>query len=252
MVSTILAIIPFVPWGSFLSSTVNAGEAPTTLLEPVVIDDNATEYGAAAAGKAVNVNDLTSFPAPDVSLGNVPGNGHWVFTWPSSGSLSLDTENPNTFQKFELIRLPNGTSLPNGKTTPTMSALDFVAFSKVCVHLWCSPDYNPVNGVFQCPCHGSEYRTPDGLAIAGPASLQPFPNNAIPMLTLQADSDGNLYVFAMNYDPKASSPGNPVAVGNDIEANGIIGFGRDYESYENFIFSGMQIAANTAEETTDT
>ncbi len=241
MVSAIVAMIPFVPWGSFLSSTVTAGAQLPTLIQAVVIDDNPTEYGSAAAGQAVNVNNLTDFPTPDASLGDVPGNGHWVFTYPTSGSLSLDTENPNTFQKFELIRLPNGTN---------KQASDFVAFSKVCVHLWCSPDFNPLNNLFQCPCHGSEYEIPDGLAIHGPASLQAFPTNAIPMLTLQADSDGNLYVFAMNYDPALSAPGKPVTVPNDIEANGELGYGRDYNSYYKFILPNSQTPANTAEEST--
>ncbi len=234
VIGTILAIVPFVPWGSFLSSTVNAGEAPTTFLEPVVIDDNPSEYGSLAAGKAVNVNDFTDFPVPDPTLGVVPGNGHWVFTYPSSGDLQLDTENPNTFQKFELIRLPTGTK---------GAASDFVAFSKVCVHLWCSPNYNPIANQFQCPCHGSTYRTPDGLAIAGPASLQSWPTNAIPQLTLQADSDGNLYVFAFNYDPDTNAP-----VPNPIEANGEIGYGRDYESYEKYILPRMQQQANLSVE----
>jgi len=204
----VLAIVPFVPWGNFLLSSVSSSGAYKR--QKAVLDMNTTNNNnanGAVAGKQVNVNDLTSFPV----------NGNWILTYPSSGDLSLDSQNPDTFQKFQLIRLPKG----NSKT-----AADFVAFSKVCVHLWCSPNYdpqkstNPTYETYQCPCHGSIYEIPDGKAIAGPASLQAFPTNAIPMLTLTADANGDL-----NIEP-------PVF---DVEHNGVIGYGRDYASYQNYI-----------------
>ncbi|HZW84762.1 MAG TPA: hypothetical protein VFE91_02525, partial [Nitrososphaerales archaeon] len=124
-VGAVLSIIPFVPWGSFLSSTVESGSAKRTLLQPVVVDD-VTKYGP-AAGQVVNVNDTTTFPPND----------HWVITYPTSGDKTIDAQNPDTFLKWELIRLPTELGGGNKKAT------DFVAFSKVCVHLWCSPNYNP-------------------------------------------------------------------------------------------------------------
>src|SRR5947199_206200 len=66
-----------------------------------------------------------------------PSNSHWVITYPTSEDLALDTQNKDTFVKFELIRLP--TELGGDAKDATA----FVAFSKVCVHLWCSPNYNP-------------------------------------------------------------------------------------------------------------
>lgn len=220
MVGALLSVIPFVPWGTFLSSTIKTGAASRTLLQKAVVDDIPSKYGA-AAGQVVNVNDLSTFPP----------NSHWVMTYPTSGDLSVDADNIDTFQKFELIRLPTGTQ---------KKATDFVAFSKVCVHLWCSPNYNPAPGhmQYECPCHGSIYRVPDGLSIAGPASLQAFPQNAIPMLTLQADSNGDLYVFYPNADPSKTTVANGVphlVSVNPIEGDGDIGYGRDYESYYNFI-----------------
>jgi rieske iron-sulfur protein len=224
-VGAILSMIPFVSWGTFLSSTASAG-SKTTKLETVVIDDE-SNYGS-AAGKAVNVNDLQTFPPSDPAKGNVPGNGHWIFTYPTSGDLATDTQNPDTFKKYELIRLPSTLGGASKQAT------DFVAFSKVCVHLWCSPNYNPDTGhqQFECPCHGSTYRIPDGKAVAGPAALQAFPTNAIPMLTLQADSTGILYVVAPNRDPRLQYPNDRVS---DIGANGELGFGRDFSSYNSFI-----------------
>lgn len=223
----VLSIIPFVPWGTFLSSSVETGSSKPVLLQKLVIDD-LPQFGA-AAGVQVNVNDLTTFP---------PNTG-WIFTYPSSGDLTLDAENPNTFQKFELIRLPESLGGAN------MKASDFVAFSKVCVHLWCSPNYIPSAQQYQCPCHGSIYRIPDGLAIGGPASLQPAPTNAIPMMTLQADSEGNLYVFYPNLDPSTQTPTSPPkgVAGGAIEGDGTIGYGRDYLSYEKFILPSANVPA---------
>jgi rieske iron-sulfur protein len=212
-ISAVLSIVPFVPWGDFLLSSVSTTGAYQR--QQAVLDLNTPankNANGAVAGKAVNVNDLTSFPP----------NSTWLLTYPSSGDITLDSQNPDTFQKFGLIRLPNGTS---------KSAADFVAFSKVCVHLWCSPNYDPehtttsTDETYQCPCHGSIYEIPDGLSIAGPASLQAFPTNAIPMLTLTADPNGDLYIEPPRFD---------------VEHNGVIGYGRDYKSYDNYILPVAQ------------
>jgi rieske iron-sulfur protein len=233
VVGAVLSAAPYVPWGSFLTSSVSTGTASRTLLQKVRVDSNA-KYGA-ASGQLVNVKDLTTFPT----------NGHWVITYPTSGDPTIDSQNPDTFLKWELIRLPIELGGDGKKAT------DFVAFSKVCVHLWCSPNYNPTqtknpneNGYqapgpntithqqYECPCHGSIYQIPDGKAIAGPASLQAFPTNAIPMLTLQADNNGQLWVFYPNRDPSKTYPDDGV---DSVEANGELGYGRDYASYTNFI-----------------
>ncbi|GEM_PF-4157603 len=228
-IAAVLSIIPFVPWESFLTSSVEQGTGKTYLLNKLVVDDNPTVNGP-AAGLAVNVNDLTNFPAPDPdpAKATAPGNGHWLFTFPSSGDESIDAANPDTFVKWELIRLPASLGGTSKKAT------DFVAFSKVCVHLWCSPSFKPQAGHqdYECPCHGSIYEIPDGKAVEGPASLQAFPTNAIPMLTLQADSAGQLWVVYPNRDPRQTFSDDGV---DAIEANGTIGYGRDYASYQNFI-----------------
>ena len=202
-VGAILALVPFVPWGDYLSHSV--GSSGTAGRQKVTIDNN-PKYGA-AAGKPVNVNDLTTFP-PD---------SHWVITYPSSGDPTQDAQNPDTFVKFELIRLPAGELGGDA-----MEATAFVAFSKVCVHLWCSPNYNPLptHEDYECPCHGSIYEIPDGKAVQGPASEQPPPTNAIPMLTLTADSSGQLFIEVPVWD---------------VDHNGVIGYGRNYMSYEDYI-----------------
>ncbi len=184
--------------------------------ETIVLDENPLENGK-ASGKKVNVNDLSTFPP----------NSTWVMTYPSSGDPSIDGENPNTFVKWALIRLP--AELGGSKT----EASAFVAFSKVCVHLWCSPNYNPTqsttpgeNGyvagaatheLYECPCHGSGYSiggggNPVGKALIGPAAVQPPPTNAIPLLTLTTDSAGNLQVVPPIWD---------------VDHNGVVAYGRN-------------------------
>jgi rieske iron-sulfur protein len=208
-IGALLSVVPFVPWGEYLSSSVTSSSSTTKKWK--IILDNDSKSNGGQAGSPVNVNDLTSFPSDE----------SWLFTYPSSGNSTQDAQNPDTFVKFGLIRLPEAL----GGSAADASA--FIAFSKVCVHLWCSPSYNPAQGheQYECPCHGSIYRVPDGLSIGGPASLQPFPTNAIPMLTLSADSDGYLYV-----EP-------PVW---DVEHNGIVGYGRDYKSYDSYILPAAQ------------
>jgi len=193
VMGTLLILTPFVPFGEFLTASIkNPGKYQR---QTVVIDDK-PDYKT-AAGKVVNVNDLSTFPP----------NSHWVITYPSSGDATLDVQNSDIFVKYELIRIP---AVLGGDKK---DASAFVAFSKVCVHLWCSPNYNPGNGhqQYECPCHGSTYRIPDGLSTAGPAAIQPPPTNAIPLLTLSTDSDGFLYV-----EP-------PVW---DVTKNGVLGYGR--------------------------
>jgi rieske iron-sulfur protein len=216
VVGAILSVIPFVPWGSFLSSSVSTSGSYKR--QQVVLDQNTPSNRNAnggVAGKTVNVNDLSSFPP----------NSSWLITYPSSGDPTVDSQNIDTFVKFSLIRLPSELGGSD------KSAAAFVAFSKVCVHLWCSPNYDPEgtsnksDETYQCPCHGSIYEVPDGLSIAGPASQQAYPTNAIPMLTLTADSNGDLYI-----EP-------PVW---DVNHNGIIGYGRDYQSYQSYILPAAQ------------
>ena len=207
----VLSVVPFVPWGEFLSSSVSSTGKVTR--QKVVADVN-TGNGS-ASGQAINAKNLTLFPP----------NSSWLITYPTSGDLTRDSQNPDTFVKWRVIRLPADMGGNNTDATA------FVAFSEVCVHLWCSPNYDPEHSAvktdetYQCPCHGSIYRLPDALSIAGPASLQAPPTNAEPMLTLTADSDGSLFVEPAVFD---------------VDHNGVIGYGRNYESYYSYIKPAAQ------------
>ena len=55
----------------------------------------------------------------------------------------------------------------------------------VCTHLGCTPDWEPAQDIFHCPCHGSEYDS-DGINFAGPA---PRPMDRC---LIQVQPDGSL------------------------------------------------------------
>lgn len=216
-VGGLLALAPWVPFGTYLSAS-STGNTSLSKNANIVLDNNSSNGNA--AGKTVNVKNLDLFPP----------NNTWTMTYPSSGDPSIDGQNPNTFVKFALIRLPK--ELGGDQT----SASAFVALSKVCVHLWCSPNYNPTQSVdpnengysagapthelYECPCHGSGYSVgvngePVGKALIGPAAQQPPPTNAMPILTLATDSAGNLQVVPPVWD---------------INHNGVVGYGRNLGS----------------------
>jgi len=110
------------------------------------------------------------------NLKEIQPNSRLTFPFPRTGNLKIDSD---PFRQYALIRLPNG---------------ELKAYSKVCVHLWCLWDYFPNIREIQCPCHGSVYNPDTGVAIKGPAALQPYPTNALPELKVEVDENGDIYV----------------------------------------------------------
>jgi len=77
---------------------------------------------------------------------------------------------------------------------------DIVAFSMICQHLGCNPQYKAANPstsqtpgpVAYCPCHGSIYDFVNGgKVLTGPAALP------LPQVMLEVDSSGDIYAYAM-------------------------------------------------------
>lgn len=99
--------------------------------------------------------------------------GKIVFTYPRTGDPEKDND---PFKKFVLFRMPNK---------------EIKAYSMVCLHLWCLVDYKPERNTLECPCHGSIYRAEDGVAIRGPAALQP--NKTLPEVVLEINDNGEIY-----------------------------------------------------------
>jgi Rieske Fe-S protein len=172
-----LAFAPFVPWGSFLPnpSSVSAEKVPVELPD----------------GTQANIY---SFPV----------NHAEIITYPKSGDRVLDEE---AFRKWQFIRLPAKYGGEKNNVTA------FRAFSMICLHLWCVWKYWPQEGRMrgECPCHGSMYDPRTGTAFSGPASLQAAPSNTLPILDLESDSDGGLWVLPPVWGPNK---------------NGVIGYGR--------------------------
>ena len=125
-----------------------------------------------------------------------------VITYPTTGDAALDAE---AFRKWQFIRLPEEL----GGAAVDISA--FRVYSMICLHLWCLWDYKPKDHNGACPCHGSIYDPTNGKSIKGPASVQSAPSNVLPLLELEADKDGLLFILPPKFD---------------ANNNGIIGYGR--------------------------
>jgi rieske iron-sulfur protein len=126
-----------------------------------------------------------------INLKDFPPNSKLTFPFPATGDPMVDSD---PFRQCILIHLPNG---------------QLRAYSKVCVHLWCLYDYFTNKGELQCPCHGTVYNADTGVAVNGPASLQPYPTNSLPEITLEVDADGTIYATGIK---------------------GRVGYGREYKS----------------------
>jgi Rieske Fe-S protein len=175
-----LAFTPFVDWGKYMPNPQNANLGRAQVILP--------------DGTRANVNTF-------------PINHAEVITYPTTGDPVLDKE---AFRKWVLIRLP--AELGGGVSDVTA----FRAYSNVCLHLWCLWKYIPVtqkggNNKGQCPCHASTYDPLTGKAVDGPASLQAPPSNVLPILFLETDKDGNLWIKPATWD---------------VHKNGIVGYGR--------------------------
>jgi len=174
---TALAFAPFVPWGNFLPNP------STALLEKVkVILPDGTQ----------------------ASVNTFPINHAEVITYPEGQDEVLNEE---AFRKWQFIRLPEEL----GGSKKDVSA--FRVYSMICLHLWCMWKYWPQEGRKrgECPCHGSMYDPVTGTAFLGPASVQAPPSHTLPILYLEEDSDGFLWI-------------KPPTWG--VNANGIVGYGR--------------------------
>ena len=174
---TVMTFAPFVDWGKFLPNP--AGQ----------------------------ISERQKVELPDSSQANVktfPVNHSEAIIYPKSEDLALNKE---AFRTWQFIRLPE--ELGGNKN----DASAFRMYSMVCLHLWCLWKYWPGEGRKrgECPCHGSMYDPINGMAFAGPASLQAPPSNVLPRLDLEVDSEGNVWVKPPNWS---------------VNGNGIVGFGR--------------------------
>ena len=187
VVGGILGVTPFIPFGTYFSSTVGGAKAERQRLMKT-------------DGTFANVNEF-------------PADSSEIFVYPRTGDAKIDAE---PFRRYQLIRL----SKELGGDANDISA--FRAYSMVCVHLWCLWDYKEgrevevfgekLVGNIECPCHGSNYSVVTGKAWAGPAALQTPPNDSLPTLPLDVDADGFIWISIPD---------------RDFNSNGIVGLGRN-------------------------
>jgi ubiquinol-cytochrome c reductase iron-sulfur subunit len=174
---TVLTFTPFVDWGKFLPNPSGS----TTEKAKVQLPD-----GSQANVKTFKVNHSEAI------------------IYPISDDPALNKE---AFRTWQFIRLPP--ELGGEKN----EASAFRVYSMVCLHLWCLWKYWPGEGRKrgECPCHGSLYDPATGMAFAGPAALQSPPSNVLPVLDLEVDKDGYLWILPPNWN---------------VNGNGIVGYGR--------------------------
>ncbi len=185
IVGGLVAVGSFVPLFPYLEASVGVGTATPDL--PVVVNPNVAQ------------NQLVPLKPADVgSLNSIDPNSSY-FQYPYI--VGNTNANADSFVQCVLIRMPAGFNGEGYSVTDTSTGDQYIAFSRVCVHLWCLWSYNtndPRGPVGACPCHGSTYvpgsgtypKTPSfsnqapGTAVAGPASLQTPPNNMLPIIQL--------------------------------------------------------------------
>ncbi len=174
---TVLTFTPFVDWGKFLPNPSGS----TTEKSKVQLPD-----GSQANVKTFKVNHSEAI------------------IYPISEDAALNKE---AFRTWQFIRLPSELGGENNEASA------FRAYSMVCLHLWCLWKYWPGEGRKrgECPCHGSMYDPATGKAFAGPAALQSPPSNVLPVLDLEVDKDGYIWILPPNWN---------------VNANGIVGYGR--------------------------
>ena len=72
------------------------------------------------------------------------------------------------------------------------------ALSAACTHMGCLISWLDSAGSFLCPCHGAQYNA-DGTVLSGIA------RHPLPLLRVQVDKDGHLYVWAVSEHPTVTT-----------------------------------------------
>lgn len=117
------------------------------------------------------VHSFVLNPPPRIMIGSVnemPSNSWKLFWYPNDQDAS---------HMGKLIRLSSG---------------EFKAYNRVDIEIGCLLQYNPRSEMITDACHGNIYDPKDGKVVGGPA-LAARKGWALPMISLEIDSAGNIW-----------------------------------------------------------
>ncbi len=148
----------------------------------------------------------TKSPPPKVSANtsttvNSPASGTTTSSPPVTNTTSPSTQPPAPSALPPGTPIGSAASLPPGRlasfTDPNtgdpaiayhLQSGGFVAFDAVCPHAGCTVVALQSQGIYECPCHGSQFSLDNGALLQGPAATGLKP------LGIAQGSDGNLYI----------------------------------------------------------
>ncbi|NNN20398.1 MAG: DoxX family membrane protein [Acidimicrobiales bacterium] len=132
---------------------------------------------------------------------NPPANGATTSSPPVANTTSPVTQAPGPSALPPGTPIGSAASLPPGRlasfTDPNtgdpaiayhLQSGGFVAFDAVCPHAGCTVVALQSQGIYECPCHGSQFSLDNGSLLQGPAAT------GLKSLGIAQGSDGNLYI----------------------------------------------------------
>ena len=140
-----------------LGGTGDAGSQPATPTPGPTVTPG-TPSASAPASATASATPGAHAGIPIGTTADVERAGSATFVVPFSAPAPLPVGDPGV-----IVRLANGT---------------YVAFDAVCTHAGCTVEWDAVDAILICPCHGAEFdATADGAVITGPTNtpLTPLP-----------------------------------------------------------------------------
>jgi len=143
------------PYGLARRHPVNLGEdggplaspATSPTVDPSVVPSSSPSVGPTPTGSGPA--DLTIARVADVAAA-----GAFAFTVPFAAPAPLPAGDPGIVVK-----------LASGK---------FVAFDAVCTHAGCTVEWDPIDAILACPCHGALFDPAHGARVLGGPTNQPL------------------------------------------------------------------------------
>ena len=109
---------------------------------------------------------------------DIASNDWRQFVYPRTGCGNVDDD---TFKQFAVFHLPRDLTAPSSlAATDPISGDQFIAFSLVCVHLWCLMSYDQSSRLIVCACHNSQEPGSIRTILRRQTSLLEWPSRGLP------------------------------------------------------------------------